>query len=893
MKSSPLVNSLNAGEFSPFMGGRSDFAKYAYSSKLLQNFIALVQGPVTRRGGTYHAAAKKTSASRGWLVRFEFSATQAWILEFGDLYLRFFTNHGQVVVSGVTAWSGVTAYVIGDLVVSGGINYYCILGHTNQIPPNATYWYALTGAIYEIPSPYALADLTNADGTCALKFVQSGDVIYIANQKRTYAPRKLTRYGSTNWQFSTYAPSTGPFLEQNITATTLYASANTGSVTLQSSADIFAASDVGRLVRLEVQDQDVAPWETAKVYALNDLSRFDGKTYKVTDAGTSGTSPPIHEHGKAYDGTPTTAAVQWSYQESGYAIFRITAFTDANTVTATVIADEANGLNLVPAALVGAGTPSKRWSLGAWSATTEYPSTVTFWRDRLCWAGAQRYWISVPNDFENMAGDFFNEVRADNAIWRQLQAEDVNDIVWLSGADELVIGTPGGEFVVTEITNSQPLGPANIKHKRHSKYRCRAVQPVSIGTKLVYAQRAGRKLLSFGYDFNTDKFRSQDLAVLADRMTRAGIVDMAFQAEPFPVMWCVLSNGGLIGFTYDENNEVTGWHRHPLGGKEVVVESVEVIPAPNGLHDEVWLMVKRTINAATARHIEYMKRPWEGVDNDGQGGDDPQDAFYVDAGLTYEGAPDTVFIDDITITQTFPHATPIVSIGTTAEHFLLVGQSIVVTGIVATGSYVLNGTLTVKTVISPTRFTIQFAGKGAVSGSYVSGGQFPSLAALATTITGLDHLEGETVSILTDGAVHPDRTVVSGDIVLTAPARVAHIGLACPARIVTSDLEAGGQAGTSMGKAARIYWAAVRFVDTLGGMIGRPAEDLSEPSTLDEIEYRVPDNAMDSPPPTLSGIVDVPFPGEWEREKSVEILQYQPLPMTVANIMPRLHVNDD
>src|SRR5581483_764261 len=157
----------------------------------------------------------------------------------------------------------------------------------------------------------------------------------------------------------------------------------------------------------------------------------------------------------------------------------------------------------------------------------------------------------------------------------QLQASDVNEILWIEGADKLVIGTGGGEFVAGEITTTQPLGPGNFSIIRQSKRRVRGVQPLAVGTSLLYVQRAGRKLLSLNYSFENDGFTSTDLAVLAERMTRSGIVDMAFQGEPYSIIWCVLSNGKLVGFTYDLEQNVTGWHRHPIGGSGFV-EAVNV-----------------------------------------------------------------------------------------------------------------------------------------------------------------------------------------------------------------------------------------------------------------------------------------------------------------------------
>src|SRR5579872_34559 len=221
-RASPALAAFNAGEFAPQMEGRVDVEKYQIAAHIQQNFIALKQGPSTYRQGTAFVQPVKNSANKTWLRRFEFSQTQAFVLEFGDKYVRFYTNHGPLLATGITAWSNATAYVLGNLALSGGIVYYCILANTNQTPPNATYWYPLaqyqgspTTAIYEIPSPYAAADLTDSLGEFTLQIVQSGDVLYIAGGAAGagYAPQTLTRLANAppNWQFAAYAPTDGPF----------------------------------------------------------------------------------------------------------------------------------------------------------------------------------------------------------------------------------------------------------------------------------------------------------------------------------------------------------------------------------------------------------------------------------------------------------------------------------------------------------------------------------------------------------------------------------------------------------------------------------------------------------------------------------------------------------
>jgi hypothetical protein len=743
-RSAPILTSFNAGELSPTLDGRVDLAKYANGCKVIENFLPIVQGPAVRRGGTKYVAATKGNA-KTWLIKFEFSATQAYVLEFGNLYVRFYkTDHTQLLVLGVP---------------------------------------------YEIVSPYALADLTNADGTCALKVEQSGDVIYIANQYRTYAPRKLTRFAETTWTFSTYQPNQGPLLEQNSSSTTIQSSAQSGVVTLTASGSIFVAGDVNRLVRLDSQNLSVKPWETNKAYAINDLVRSNGKTYKALTAATSGTSTPIHEKGTAYDGQ---AGVQWQYEHAGYGMARITAFTDVQHVTATVITDEANGLNKFPLD-VTTGTTT-RWQLGAWASSVEFPASVCFWRNRLWWAGRQRLWGSVPDDFENMAGDFFGSTETDSAIWAQLQAQDVNDILWLAGADKLIVGTGGGEFVGGEITTTDPVGPGNFKLERQSKKRVRATPPIAVGSSLLYVQRAGRKLLAFNYSFEQDRYVATDLAVLAERITRGSIIDMAYQGEPYSILWVVLQSGKLLAFTYDKDQDVLGWVRVPIGGNGFV-ESVAVTPTSDGTREEVWICVKRTINGATVRYVEYLTRPWEGPDEDGEEGDDQEDAYYVDAGITYDGVS-------------------------------------------------------------------------------------------TSTITGLGHLEGQTVQVLGDGAVQPDKTVSGGAITLTLAASVVQVGLQFTSRLVTMRIESGSQTGTSQGKTKRIDSMKIRFLDSLGGKAGMYG------GTLDTLAARSPSTPMGQAEPIFSGDKNVDYAGDYDSDCMVEVRQEQPLPMTIVAIMPLLKTYD-
>jgi hypothetical protein len=602
-KASPLRSSFNAGELSPLMGGRTDVAKYNNGCSILDNFIPSVQGPAVRRAGTRYVSEIKTSANRTWLAKFEFNTTQAYVLEFGNQYIRFYTNHGQVL--------------------SGG-------------------------SPYEITSPYAVADLTDsADGTFTLSMVQSGDVIYIAHP--SYPLQKLSRLGNTNWTIAAAPLTNGPFKTQNITRSqTIQASATTGTITLTASGHTpFTASMVGTFVYLEPADLSaIKPWTAGQEYSTNPVNtyrRSDGKTYICTTNGTpssgkvwrTGPDKPIHTYGTQADGdyqgisgtTCERQGLDWQFVDSGYGYAKITAYTDSTHVTAVV-----QGNNPLPSGVVSAAT--FRWAFGSFSAVEGYPSKVCFFRERLTLAKGQQLFFSVAGDFENFASkDDSGQIVADRAIQVTISSDQVNQVQWLAPTQALLIGTSGAEFACSENTSNEAFAPGNVKIEKQTAEGSRSVIPVSVGYSTLFVQRSGRKLKEAAYSFQQNGYITNDLTVLAEHITSSGLVQTTWHKEPYVAMWAARGDGKLLGFTFNKEQDVLGWHGHTIGGNGIV-ESVCVIPGPNRDRDELWLIVKRTINGSTKRYVEYLEREY-------QTGDLQSSCFYVDSGATYSGAPAT------------------------------------------------------------------------------------------------------------------------------------------------------------------------------------------------------------------------------------------------------------
>jgi hypothetical protein len=596
-KAWPLISSFNAGELSPLLSGRPDTAKYQEGLSLCQNFIPRVQGAVVRRGGTRFVSEVKDSTKRVWLVRFEYSVDDAFVLEFGDGYIRFYRGRGVFIDGGVP---------------------------------------------YEIASPYSAADLTATDGSFALRYVQSGDVMYLAHA--AHQPRKLVRVANNNWTLGLLQPTGGPFKDQNIDQTvTVYASAATGAgVTLMAPSAVWQAGHVGSIFQIEMQDgASIKPWFPGRlVTGTGDITYSDGKYYSCSAVPTStigwraGSVTPIHTHGKFWDGdgvSPGSGSapngVEWQYLHPGFGWVLITGFTDATHVTATV-------LSTLPDQVVGSGNPTFRWSYGAWSDVEGWPSTVTFFRERLTFGAGQRLYFSVSGDYENSQPDEFGTVTNDSAMNILIQSKQGGVVQWLAPVDTLLVGTQGTVFAVGEITTTSAFGPTNIAEKDQVLPGSTGVTPV-IADAVVYVEKAGRFVneCTFGgktYFSALGSYSSTDLTIFAEHMTLSGIVDMAYAKQPHNVIWQVRADGLLVGFTYKKEQNVSGWHRHPIGGGGLV-ESVTSIPSPDASRDDLWMVVRRTINGVTRRYVEYLSPEY--LD-----GDDPALSCYSDSAAVYNGA---------------------------------------------------------------------------------------------------------------------------------------------------------------------------------------------------------------------------------------------------------------
>jgi hypothetical protein len=471
---STIVTNFQAGELSPRLEGRIDLQKYSSGAQKLENMLVFPQGGITRRPGTKYAGTSK-DGGKVRLIPFEFSDEQAYVLEFGANYIRYFKDGGILTeatetISGATQANPVVLTITGTSLANGDrIFVKDVAGMvelnnreftvanktTNTIElsgVDGTGFTAYTsggtaGKIVEDTTTYTEAQVFE------LNFVQSADVLYLVH--KDHEPAKLTRTTATSFTLTDIDFIDGPWLDENTTSTTMYASAATGTgLTITASADVFSSDDVGRYIRFrEILEIEHDEWAASTSYVNNATVRYDGHVYKNVTGSTqtSGNTPPVH-----LSGTETYGTISWEYLHDEHGHVRITGFTSATVVTADVHEDQ-YGNSRLPDSSVGSGNANTRWSLGAYGGDQGYPRAVAFYEERLYFAGTtgqpQTIFGSKTADFENMTPG----TNDDDAINITIASGQVNVIRHMIPGRFLQIMTTSSEFTLSGGTGTQPL----------------------------------------------------------------------------------------------------------------------------------------------------------------------------------------------------------------------------------------------------------------------------------------------------------------------------------------------------------------------------------------------------------------------------------------------------
>lgn len=814
--------SFSGGEIAPSLYGRIDMAKYQVALRKCDNFIVRQYGGVENRPGTQFIAAAKYPDRKCRLIPFQFSTVQTYALEFGHNYMRVIKDGGLVMTTG--------------------------------------------DVIYELATPYADSDVFG------LKFTQSADVMTIVHP--SYPPKELRRYAHDNWQIVDVETKNGPFEDINVDeSVTVYASGTTGTITLTASSAIFGSEQVGKLFYLEQPAVDSVPvWETSKTTAIDDIRRADSNYYRANTAGKTGTLRPSHTEGMAWDGWGGTGdddtGVQWEYLHSGFGIARITAVAgDGLSATADVI-------SRIPENAVGSDKASYKWARYAWNSVNGYPATVVYYQQRLYFAASSAYpqtiWASRTGDYKDFGKS--NPVQDDDRIVYTYAGRQVNEIRHLIDVGSLVVLTSGGEFVATGDQN-KVLTPSSFSLSSQGSNGSSDVPPIAVSNIALFIQEKGSVVRDLAYSFDVDGFQGNDLTILANHLfQKRSIVDWSFCIVPFSSAFCVRDDGKLLVLTYLRDQQVFAWSPQSSAGK---YESTCGIG--EGSEDAIYFVVNRTINGQVVRYIERLSS--RQFTND-------LDAFFVDSGLSYDGRNTEGRTASISGgSGNWSYQVPYTLTMSGGSYFSAgdVGAQI---QFPYTGTDPVDGT----DVAMQLRCDIVSVESGN-SVTITANRDIPAvLQNTATTnwtmarqtFSGLEHLEGQTVNILSDASVEPQKVVTGGAVTLEKPGGVVHIGLPINAQFETLDININGQE-TLLDKKQLISTVTLVVNASRGIWASTPGGQWYEYPQR-EFEF------YDDPVEDATGKVEVKLDSNWDKNGRIKIRQTDPLPLSVLAVIPRITV---
>ena len=803
---------FSGGEISPEMFGRIDDTKYQQGAATMRNFIAKPQGPAENRPGFAFVKEVKNSNQAVRLMSFTFSTVQTMVIEMGNQYFRFHTQGATLNYSNGTAWNSGTSYAIGDIALYNGVNYYAKTAHSNSQPPNATNWYALP-ADMTYEIPSPYLEAELFD----IHYVQSADVMTIVHP--SHAPRELRRLGATKWELKEINFGS-PISSPTGVSVSAYIPSSSSTNTDTYEAHEYVVTAIGsNLIDESAQSSSGS---------VNNNIFVTGAKNTITWNGVSG------------------AARYRVYKEQA----GIYGFLGETTSTTIVDANIAPDFSRTPPVYDN-----------PFPSSNNFPGAVSYFEQRRVFAGTnndpQTIYMTKSGTESNMS--FGIPIRDDDRIKFRVAAREANTKRHIVPLTQLLLLTGSAEWRIASV-NSDAITPSSISVKPQSYVGANNAQPVIVNNSMVYAAARGGHVRELGYNWQANGFITGDLSLRAPHLfDNFTIADMALAKAPLPIVWMTSSSGKLIGFTYVPEQQVGAWHQHDTDGTFESVASVS-----EGDDDVVYCVIKRTINGASKKYIERMGTRLYATQ---------RDSFFVDAGATYNGT-NTNTGQNVTISGGTNY-TKGESVTITANYNLFnappslddVGDAIVLVD--GTNYYRCN-------IVSTTSQTVATVKLDRDLPNNLRNTAITTYEVARNVISGITWLEGKTVSILADGAVHPQKVVSSGSITLDRASSIVHVGLPYESDLQTLPLALQAEA-FGQGRVKNLNHVWVRVLESSGIFAGPSADKLVEAKQRTTEPYG-------SPPNLKTEDIKILLTPTWQDNGQLFVRQSDPLPLTIVGL---------
>lgn len=777
MKIVDKQNIFNAGIISTKLNSRDDLKHYNNGVADAFNFICSRYGPIEKRVGTKFIWDLGNPGEDAFFLPFVFSITQSVLLEFLANRLRFYTfdgvefgpiaDPGAWVADGNYIFTANYTPVLGDGTyftsdrtnTEKGANIDAVADDFSSITVEGV-TYKKAAIQYEISTPFTRDQLNK------ISYVQSFDVIYMAFSDGKTAPYTLSRYANNNWKLAKFETEDGPYLDKNYATSKKMTikDKNTDESTIELTNFTLADSapmapetrEVSGVVPEMYRTPDVGRW-----IRIN-TPRYNENTYSFEDKWSYGKITAVEKGGNVIH-------VKWSYRN--------------------IVEEEDQAWMM---------EPTSEWRLGVWHVATgnpdypvTYPKKVSIHQQRLVWAGmTNKPWVWMSNSYayNNYApSDYDGNIAATNAINVDISTDKVSEIFWVKSVKSLLIGTELGE--IRMYSAGTGLAPADCASNRESSYGAYNGEPIVTDDMVIFIQRLQRTLRSLSYDYNQDAYVGPELTIFAEHLTTGGIKKIVYQKEPNNTIWCLKEDSTLLTLTYDKAQEVIGWSRSSLAGKNVKVIDLAVLPSNEYQQDMVLMILEREVDGKTVRYLELLSQNFiEDVE--------AKDADFLDCSIRISNE----------------------------EPF--------------------------------------------------------------TTVSGMEHLEGETVRVMEEGAYVGDYVIEDGMLKIDVPVKDIVVGLPYEAYFDTLERDFGDKTISTKLAKLRVFKIKLYVVRTLGLSLCRlDRGSISELITFD------PTKNTDNPPSLLTGLMTVDVASAWDCDYRLRIKSEPGMPCTVSGIVQGVEIN--
>jgi hypothetical protein len=871
---------FNGGEVSPSMFARIDDGKYQTGMALCKNFLIEPQGPIVMRPGFKYVNHTKHAGKKARLIPFNFSISQTMVLELGERYVRFHTQGQTVLGNNGQPYEIETPYIEADLF---DIHYVqsadvMTLVHPNYPPKELRRYGATDWRLVDIKFGSSLSAPTGLSASQTI----NKDVTNPTDYKRTYAVTALLAdgteesvrsssvtidcnpygdgsYNTIRWNavagaglYRVYRDQGGVWayvgqtdttqiIDENITPDAsitpphyddaFYSSKGITSVSVNNGGSGYVpAKYITDFVNVceydwgdgykqqstgfpvNIQSKANLTWEIEDPNGHGsgaDIRLITGETYAATGGPASGgrtacvTGIEIRSRGIGYDNPKLVIKCHNRHWQLA-TLYRFP-LTTSHDVPKIVVTDSTGyGADLVPVIENGrvvsvtirsGGQNYSSPNLSVVSSTgggaslsanvgqaPDYPGAVSYFEQRRWFGGTQNrpnnLWATRPGTEADMS--FSLPSQSDDRIAVRVAAREANRILHIVPLAQLMLMTGAAEWRVSPL-NSDAITPESMSVRPQSYVGASNVQPLVVGSSMIYGAGRGGHLRELGYNYEAGGYISGDVCLRAPHLfDNLTIVDLAYSKAPSPVVWAVSSSGKMVAMAYVPEQQVGGFSTIETKGS---IESACVVA--EGDEDIVYVEVMRTVNGQAVRFVERMnERQYT----------DLKECVYVDCAGTYRGEA-------------------------------------------------------------------------------------------KKEITGLTWLEGETVSILADGAVEPQQVVKDGKITLTYPAEIVHVGLPFIADMKTLPAAMALQDGSyGSGHKKNVREVFFRVVNSSGTQAGPSFDKLSEyPSRSTEFAGNVPEPITDE--------IGFQIQPQWSQSGQVCVRQKYPLPLRIVSMTTVLELS--